>query len=294
MDWQDQLIRLYVEICELSEQELFVLTERYGNNNQPHFTDNEVATVYLWGILSGHQTKQAIHKYARRHLLEWFPDLPKYSAYVDRVNRLGDFFCALTYRLFRYLPFETVCDLRRVIDSMPIMIAKRKNSYRAKVASELADRTWHPVKEMYYYGVKLHAIAFSRPGTLPLPEYLFVTNAAQHDLEAFRPLAEEIVGGDFIGDKAYIDSQLNGQMRQQETDLITPIKRKRNDPPLTLFQRAYNTLVSKVRQPIESFFNWLEAVVSIEDASKVRSSNGLIVHIWGKLTAAILTLAWKL
>jgi len=96
----------------------------------------------------------------------------------------------------------------------------------------------HPLKNMFYYGVKLHAINFSRPGRLPLPEYLFITNTAKHDLEAFRPLAEEILGGDFIGDKAYVDAQLYEQLKQQGVDLITPIKRKRNDPPLTLFQKS--------------------------------------------------------
>jgi len=176
---------------------------------------------------------------------------------------------------------------------MPIMLAKRNNSYRAKVAPELADRTWHSVKKMNYYGVKVHAIAFSRPGALPLPEYLFVTNAAKQDIKAFRPLAEEIRWGNFIGDKAYADTQLTKEMKEQESNLITPIKRKRNDPPLTLFQRAYNTLVSKTRQPIESFFNWIEATVNIENASKVRSSKGLKVHIWGKLAAAIFVFEWR-
>ena len=293
MDWQEQLIRLYLEICELYDQELFVLTERFSNNDQPDFTDSEVATVYLWGLLAGHHTQKANHKYVMDHLAEWFPDLPKYSAYLDRVNRLGDFLCALTDRLLGRLPLETVPEVRRLIDSMPIMMAKRNNSYRAKVAPELADRTWHPVKKMSYYGVKVHAIAFSRPGALPLPEYFFLTNAAQHDLEAFRPLAEEIYFGDFIGDRAYVDTELKEQMKQRETDLVTPIKRKRNDPPLTLFQKAYNALVSKVRQPIESFFNWVETTVNIEDAARVRSSNGLRVHIWGKLAAAILVLAWS-
>ena len=75
-----------------------------------------------------------------------------------------------------YLPFETVPQLSRLIDSMPIMMAKRNNSYRAKVATELANRTWNPVKKMNYYGVKVHAIAFSRPSNLPLPGALSVTS----------------------------------------------------------------------------------------------------------------------
>ena len=117
MDWQEQLIRVYLEICELYDQEHFEFKERFSNNSKPEFTDCEVATVYLWGILSGHQKQKNIHKYMSQHLIEWFPNLPKYSAYIDRVNRLDDFLCALTYRLFRHLPFDTVYEMKRIIDA---------------------------------------------------------------------------------------------------------------------------------------------------------------------------------
>ncbi|MFA5298462.1 MAG: transposase, partial [Lutibacter sp.] len=52
----------------------------------------------------------------------------------------------------------------------------------------------------------------------------------------------------------------------------------------TLFSRA----VSTVRQPIESFFNWVNEKTQIQNASKVRSTKGLIVHLFGKLTACFL------
>ncbi|MDI9877770.1 hypothetical protein QM481_24725 [Flectobacillus sp. LFS242W] len=60
---------------------------------------------------------------------------------------------------------------------------------------------------------------------------------------------------------------------------------------LKQFDQAYNALfstaVSKIRQSVESFFNWLQQVTTIQIASKVRSSNGLIVHIYGKIAAAL-------
>ena len=42
-------------------------------------------------------------------------------------------------------------------------------------------------------------------------------------------------------------------------------------------------MVSSVRQPIESFFNWLNEKTQIQKASKVRSSKGLLVHILGRI-----------
>jgi hypothetical protein len=37
-------------------------------------------------------------------------------------------------------------------------------------------------KNMYYYGLKLHFLAFRRPGTIPFPELIGVTAASENDL----------------------------------------------------------------------------------------------------------------
>ncbi len=50
------------------------------------------------------------------------------------------------------------------------------------------------------------------------------------------------------------------------------------------------TAVSRVRQPIEALFNWLIEKTDIQRASKVRSTKGLLVHIFGKLSAAFIQL----
>lgn len=50
--------------------------------------------------------------------------------------------------------------------------------------------------------------------------------------------------------------------------------------------KAYNdlfsTAVSKIRQPIESFFNWLNEKTKIQRANKVRLIFGLLVHSMDK------------
>jgi hypothetical protein len=53
-----------------------------------------------------------------------------------------------------------------------------------------------------------------------------------------------------------------------------------------LFSKA----VSSVRQPIEAFFNWLIEKTDIQRASKVRSTKGLLVHVFGKIAAAFINL----
>ena len=48
-----------------------------------------------------------------------------------------------------------------------------------------------------------------------------------------------------------------------------------------------STAVARVRQPIEALFAWIEEKTGIEYASKVRSYQGLMVHVFGKLAAAL-------
>ncbi|MCY7349929.1 MAG: hypothetical protein LH606_04580, partial [Cytophagaceae bacterium] len=49
----------------------------------------------------------------------------------------------------------------------------------------------------------------------------------------------------------------------------------------------FSTAVSRIRQPVESLFNWLIEKTAIEQASKVRSEKGLILHCLGRLAAAL-------
>ena len=65
----------------------------------------------------------------------------------------------------------------------------------------------------------------------------------------------------------------------------TEVLKQRDKAARDLFSQA----VSKVRQLIESFFNWLNEKTEIQRASKVRATKGLLVHTFGKLAVALLT-----
>lgn len=60
-----------------------------------------------------------------------------------------------------------------------------------------------------------------------------------------------------------------------------------------LFEQLLSTSVSRVRQPIESFFNGIQEKTGIQVASKVRSYQGLMVHVFGRLAAALFLLAFN-
>jgi len=51
--------------------------------------------------------------------------------------------------------------------------------------------------------------------------------------------------------------------------------------------------VRRIRQPIESLFNWIEEKTGIQRASKVRSTDALLIHCWGKLAVAFFLLVFN-
>ncbi len=82
---------------------------------------------------------------------------------------------------------------------------------------------------------------------------------------------------------------------KSNSEMLTPVKGvKEMSEVLKKYDRAshdlYFRVVSRVRQPIESLFNWLIEKSDIQKASKVRSTKGLLVHAYGRLAVAFINL----
>jgi hypothetical protein len=252
------------------------------------FTDEEVICIYLWGVMDKRFEIRAIYADTQRQLSTWYPKLPSYGGYVQRLNRVAGVFVPLLEALRDTFPDTEVRQEIGLMDAMPIRLAHAKRSRRARVAPELASKGYCAAKEEYYYGVKVHVLGLRRSGTLPLPTYLGLTPASDHDLSALRQIVGVLHGGQLYLDKAYADELLVRTTKaDQELALLTPVKKARGQAYLDAADQLWSTAVSRVRQPIESLFNWIEEKTGIQRASKVRSTNGLLVHVFGRLAAAM-------
>ena len=181
---------------------------------------------------------------------------------------------------------------------MPIMLAGEKRSSQASVASEFADefadKGYCSSKGTFFYGVKLHVVGERRRGTMPLPERVGLTPGSENDLTALRRVLPEVHGGELYGDRAYCDGPMKEHLcKEQNLKVFTPIKKKKGQKRLSAADRLLSEAVSRVRQPIESLFNWIDEKTGIQCASKVRSYQGLLVHVFGRLAAAMLLLAFN-
>lgn len=268
---EDRLIALYLYVCRCYDTELSGHCQRFSNHNQPVFTDQEVITIFLFAMLEDEKfTTKQIHSHIQKYWLSrsairWFPHLPGYQQFNKRLNRLAAVFPVLLSNVLSQAALDGVDFGTSLGDSMPIILAQKARSYQAKVAPELCNQGYCASKKLTYYGVRLHTLGFRRTGTLPLPEYLQITPASQHDLSAMRQIFPQLSNRQLFLDKAYCDKQLAEElMEQAHVRLYTPRKKKKNEQDIGADavprrDRLISTAVSRVRQPIESFFNWTVA-----------------------------------
>ncbi len=291
----DNLVKIYFHVCEKYQNELKFSCMRFSNNGEPEFTDQEAMTIYLFCVNQEQRMKiKQIHSFANDYLRSWFPMLPSYAAFDSRLNRLSEAFKQLADSLLTEFKPSTCSDNESVLDSLPIITCSGKRT--GKVASEITDKGYCSTKSLYYFGLKLHALAFKHPNKLPFPEQLLVTPASENDLTVFKNAWEGIEDRTFYGDKIYYNvDYFNNLTLSKNSIMLTPVKGVKNQSEWEKnFDRAYNDLFSKavstIRQPIESFFNWLIEKTDFQRASKTRSTAGLLVHVFGKISAAFISL----
>ena len=280
-------------ICDVYKSSLRFYCQRFSNNSNPEFTDEEVLTVYLFcGYCQRYFGIKEIHTFAKEYLSSWFPKLPSYQTFNARLNMLSEAFKVLAETMIQSFKPEDCDSLVSIVDSMPIVTCKGKNR-EGKVATEITSKGYCSTKNMYYYGMKLHMVGQRRKGTIPFPEMIILTPASDNDLTVFKnECAPDLSGRTVLGDKIYSDFSFFNE--SNPVKVLTPHKEIKGEPEV-LKQRdkaardLFSQAVSKLRQPIESFFNWLNEKTEIQRASKVRATKGLLVHTFGKLAIALLT-----
>src|SRR5215469_4456657 len=96
MDNHSNLVKIYLFVCDAYEKELKYSVQRFSNNSQPRFTDQEIMTIMLY--CTGYErrsTVKGVYDFTCEWLRSWFPLLPSYPAFVMRVNRLSEAFRSL-------------------------------------------------------------------------------------------------------------------------------------------------------------------------------------------------------
>lgn len=289
------LIALYEQVCTDYNESLWTVVQRFSSNGlQGKLIDQELMTIYLFCTMYTEcQTHRSIWEYIREEGLDWFPDLPAYQTFNARLNRLQPAFEYYITQLIGRYDFDTDQVPIWIGDSCPITVCSGKRA--SKVAPELVQKSYCASKNEWYRGVKLHVLGQKRTGQLPIPQVMGFDSADQHDLSVMRPVLEQCQGMTLFLDKAYTQKELQELVELNDSQYFTPIKKVKGMPEVLqqhdeAKQKQVQTDVAKHRQPIESFFNWLHHKTGMQNASKVRSSKGLKLHIYGKFLAGLFLL----
>jgi len=288
MEKEIKLIKQYCTICHYYNTTIVAEIQRLSNNFCPKFTDEECITIYLWGIANQKYEMKAMYEFICDYWSEWFPDLPNYANFVRRVGFLAPAFKALAQLLISEQDMAASV-LEHIIDSLPIMVANQRRSGSAKTASDICDKGYCSSKGIYYYGLKLHSLSQKQYHTLPKLALFGVTPASVSDITFAKEALADVHDIDIYGDKIYNDSDWFEYMRKyNNVNISAPVKLQKGQEVLECIDRLYNSAISSVRQPIESFFNWLIEMTHIQTASKVRSTNGLLSFVFARIASIFL------
>ena len=99
--------------------------------------------------------------------------------------------------------------------------------------------------------------------------------------------AQNLFNEEVFGDKAYQRPDAKEIQELHNLNVLAPVKKEKGQKHLDVDEQWLSTVVSKVRQPIETLFGWIEEQTGKENTGKVCSYSGLIVHVFGRLAAAI-------
>ncbi|SFJ08951.1 hypothetical protein SAMN05428978_11016 [Nitrosomonas sp. Nm34] len=135
--------------------------------------------------------------------------------------------------------------------------------------------------------MRVHIIGRRQPGSLPIPEYIGVTGASDHDGRIFDQIRPQLHNKELYGDKPYQQPDAEAVRQAQNLTVLAPVKKQKGNSIFKPQDQWWSIVVARVRQPIEALFAWIEEKTGIECASKVRSYKELMVHVFGKLAAAL-------
>jgi len=289
---ENLLIEIYLFVCQTYDTSSQTCYQRLSNNREPDFTDQELITIWFFAHLEGCFEKKRMYRLIEKYWREWFPRLPSYQTFVLRLNRLEPTFQTFGAVLSGALAAQRTPEFDHLVDSLPVMLARHGHSYRARVGREVADAGFCAAKKTRFHGVRLHCIAQRRGGRLPLPSQVWLCAASHHDSQAFIRQQPVVPSTELFGDLAYPTPEIIQHLTGQQTRLIAP-RKKPKGKKLTGAEGYCNRLVCSIRQPIESLLNWIEEKTQIQRASKVRSTDALMLHCWGKLAVAFFLLVFN-
>jgi hypothetical protein len=223
----------------------------------PRITDAELCTVAVLQALLGFTSEHRWLRYAHRHLLGLFPNLPQQPGYNKRLRRLADTMAWLIGRLGAATSIAD--DTVWVVDSTPVECGRsRQTAHRSDLAG-WAEYGYCASHTRYFWGLRLHLVATLHG----LPVGWALTGAkvderhALTDILTHTPALAGRAGQTLIGDKNYYGRVFEAELADAGITLIRPARTGEPTRPGERFLKP-------LRQIIESINDTLKGQLDLE------------------------------
>ena len=248
----------------------------------PRTSDAEILTLAVMQALLGFTSETRWLRYARKNLLDMFPNLPLQSGYNKRLRKLAPTMSWLISELGRQTSITQ--DDVWVVDSTPIECARSRETVQRSDLAGWAEYGYCASHSRFFWGLRLHLVCTLQG----LPVAWALTGAKADEREVLTALLATTPGltrDDLqvvIADKAYYGKQFEAGLEEAGIELLRkPRKGERPRPGAEFFK--------PLRQVIESVNDTLKGQLDLENHGG-RTIPGVCARIAQRvlaLTAAI-------
>lgn len=280
---------LYVRTDDLLKAHPERVPLRPSTGFQPQITDAELVTLAVMQSLLQIPKERRFLRYARKHLLSMFPDLPGQSSYNRRLRALADTMAWLVGMLATQVSVAT--DQVWIVDSTPVECGRSRETAKRSDLAGYAEYGYCASHSRYFWGLRLHLIATVHG--IPIAWALTGAKADERAvldamLDRIPPdLAARIRSSlqrqALMADKGYYGQLFESDLTGLGVDLIRPTRKKEKP-------RAGQEFLKPLRQIIESIFDTLKDQLDLERHA-ARTTAGTCARIAQRILA-LTTAIW--
>lgn len=242
---------------------------------KPALSDPELLCLAVAQHLLGFASERRWIRYARKHLVAMFPDLPGQSGYGKRLRASGGLLSAVITELAR--DTESWHDLLRLVDSTPLPCAASRETVKRSDLAGHAGYGYCASHSRFFWGFRLYLITTAEG--MPIIWGLAHPKLGERDVT--RALLERDhhlirAGQVIVGDKGFAGKDFETFVSDQlGAHLIRP-DRKDETPRFGK--------VARYRQWIEAIFDTLKGQLTLEEHG-ARTLPGVYARVAARLLA---------
>ena len=242
---------LYVKTDDLLKAHPERLPMRPKVGIVPRISDAELVTLAVMQAVLGHTSERRWLRYARKHLIGMFPDLPGQSGDNKRLRKLAGTMSWLIGMLGADTSIAT--DDVWVVDSTPVECARSRETVKRSDVAGWAEYGYCASHSRFFWGLRLHLICTLHG----LPVGWALTGAKADERAVLEDILANTPGATnrhmegkqiLIGDKNYFGHDFETHLDDGGIELLRPARKGDKPRPGTRFFKP-------LRQVIESI-NW--------------------------------------